>query len=208
MKTKELKKVQTTSLPLPEPIELAKLAAILRPGAEPKAALITAMRFYVEAVFFMRELPSTLGELVTQFGSEERWKEIAFEPVKKAIGARLADTLELDRTKQPHEDEALSYLAQHGLPLKTARAALNNIRRYLDARPTETERGKVMTAPLRESPASVIAKCERVKNGRKVYDIPKFLLEGAVDSAKSRRSENKRKAWKTRQRKSSAQGTD
>ena len=41
-----------TDLQPPDPMELAKLAAILRPNLEPNAALKTAMKFYIEAVFF------------------------------------------------------------------------------------------------------------------------------------------------------------
>jgi hypothetical protein len=105
--------MKKSNLPKPEPIELAKLAAILRPDFQPKAALKTAMQFYVEAVLFSRELPSTLEELLNQFGSEERQREIIWGPLKKVIKAQWADTLELD----PKKDDAPTrhYLAQSGL---------------------------------------------------------------------------------------------
>ncbi len=37
---------------MPNPVELANLAAILAPKAKPAAALKRAMEFYVEALFF------------------------------------------------------------------------------------------------------------------------------------------------------------
>jgi hypothetical protein len=57
--------------PLPKPIELAKLAAILSRGLgtntdrEVKAALTRAMQFYVEAVFLHRRLSGiSLNDLI------------------------------------------------------------------------------------------------------------------------------------------------
>src|SRR5439155_26174471 len=54
-------------------IELANLAAILRPKARPAAAMKAAMELYVEAVIFCGDYGSkTFEELFDQFGSEER----------------------------------------------------------------------------------------------------------------------------------------
>ena len=124
-----MKKKRSDFLP-PEPIELAKLAAILRPDFKPKAALKPAMEFYVEAVLFSRELPSTLEEIVTQFGSEERWKALLAAPVKEALKKDWSDTLELDPNPKKNEDEARQFLEQRGFPMKKARSVLENIRRY------------------------------------------------------------------------------
>ena len=55
-------KNKPTKFPLPEPIELAKLAAILRPQSQATIALKAAMEFYVEAVLFCRELQQRLGK--------------------------------------------------------------------------------------------------------------------------------------------------
>jgi hypothetical protein len=58
-------------IPLPEPIELAKLAAILRPEFEAAAGLKVAMQFYVEAVLFCRESASmSFEDLIARFGSD------------------------------------------------------------------------------------------------------------------------------------------
>jgi hypothetical protein len=75
-------KNKPTKFPLPEPIELAKLAAILRPQSQATSALNAAMQFYVEAVRFCGELPSTLEELVVQFGSDERRKEVQIQALR------------------------------------------------------------------------------------------------------------------------------
>lgn len=184
-------------LPLPAPMELAKLAAILRPQGSPNAALKTAMEFYVEAVFFLRELlPSSFEELVIAFGSEKRWTALAYGPVKEAAAKQWADALELDPAQG--NDAVRSFLAEKGLRLKTATSVINNVRRYWQSMPTDT-----FSAKRRPSADSIIARCKRDKNGRTTYEIPKFLLEGVVRYAKQRRGETKRKAWKTRQKKSS-----
>jgi hypothetical protein len=69
-------KNKSPKFPFPAPIELAKLAAILRPESEPASALKKAMEFYTEALLFHRDLPSKLEELVEQFGSDEQRKAI------------------------------------------------------------------------------------------------------------------------------------
>src|SRR4029077_19927262 len=128
MKTKQSPKKQA-DLPLPEPMELAKLAAALRPdfepNFEPKAALRTAMELYVEAVFFLRELPSTSeDDLVMKFGSHERGMALMARPMKQAMERVWEDTLELDPPRD--DDDARRFLAEQGLPRKTARSVLNN----------------------------------------------------------------------------------
>ncbi len=75
-------KNKASKYPLPDPIELAKLAAMLRPQSQATSALKAAMQFYVEAVLFCGELPSTLEELVAQFGSDERRKEVQIQALR------------------------------------------------------------------------------------------------------------------------------
>ena len=78
------------------------------------------MEFYVEAVCFCGELPSTLKELVTQFGSDERRKEVQIQalcairdsddklvtPVKKLLPEKWAQTFVLQLTPAVHKDAA------------------------------------------------------------------------------------------------------
>jgi hypothetical protein len=191
-------KTKGSKFPPPEPIELAKLAAILQPESEPAGALKVAMKFYVEALLFCQESASmSFEDLIARFGSEKRHLAQMAEPIKKAVRARSADSLELDFTKR--DDPVRQYLAAQGLLLKKPQSVLDNFRRYWNARPKDT-----WTADQR-SFESVIAGCERVSDGRKIYAIPKFRLESIVNYRKSRRREDKRKAWrKTRQTKSSA----
>lgn len=74
-------KNKASKFALPDPMELAKLAAILSQGLgantdrEVKAALTKALQFYLEAVFFHREQsPKSLANLITEFGSDKRFK--------------------------------------------------------------------------------------------------------------------------------------
>jgi hypothetical protein len=185
-------KKKPSKFPLPEPIELAKLAAILRPDVKPKAALKTAMEFYVEALLFSRELPSAFQEVVMQFGSEERTREITWGPLKKVIDAQWADTLELDPKKD--DDPVREYLAKQGLRLKKAQTVLDNFRRYYNA-PLPKGAYRAYSRPSAES---VIARCERVTAGRKTYAIPKFVLDHIMQYVVRHRREAKRKSWHTR----------
>jgi hypothetical protein len=188
MKTKQSTKVQT-GLPLPEPMELAKLAAILQPdSASTTAALEKAMEFYVEAVLFSRELPSTLEELVTQFGSEERWLALAAEPFKKRRRELWADFLELDPEKDT--DAVRDFLSKRGLQLKTKTGVLDNIRDAWNARPKNT-----LSAGFRQSADAIVAQCKKTSNGRTIYNIPRFLLEDTAEYAKRRSRARKRKSW-------------
>jgi hypothetical protein len=185
-------KKKVPQFPLPEPIELAKLAAILGRHVQPSAALNVAMQYYVEAVLFCQECSSMdPDDLIRKFGSDKRWLEVAAAPVKKAVRARWADTLELDPQKD--DDAARQFLADSGLPRKTGKAVLNNIRDAVKARPNDT-----LLAQHRETPDVLIARCKTVSNGRTIYNIPKFLLQEAADHADWRRRKSKRKAWNTR----------
>ena len=190
-------KNKASKFPLPKPIELAKLAAILRPEFQAAGALKVAMEFYVEAVLFCRESSSmSFEDLITRFGSDKRHLALMAEPIKKVVEAQWADTLELDPKKD--DDPVRQYLAAQGLPLKKAQSVLDNFRRYYNALPKNT-----WMADRRPGVESVIARCKRVSDGRKIYALPRFMLESIVEHAKWRRRESKRKAWRNRQTKSS-----
>jgi hypothetical protein len=191
-------KNKPTKFSLPDPIELAKLAAILRrdSNSKPASALKVAMEFYVEAVIFCRECMSMGFEgVIAKFGSEKRWLAQISEPLKKAAEADWADTLELD--PQKYDDPARQFLAAHGLPLKKARSVLDNVRRYCD-KPVPQGTHSLHSRP---SADAVIARCERITaQGKKTYAIPKYILNGIIYYAKERRMQSKRESWRKRRK--------
>lgn len=181
-------KTKASKSPLPEPIELAKLAAILREGptSKPASDLKVAMEFYLEAVILCRECASmSFEDLIAKFGSEKRLLELTGERIKKMVKPRWQDTLELDPEK--HTDPARDFLAKHGLHLKRTQAVLDHICKSWDARPKGT-----LTAAYRQSADAFIAQCKTDVNGRAIYKIPRFLLENAADHAKQYRHDYKR----------------
>lgn len=189
-------KNKASKFPLPKPIELAKLAAALRPEFQPAGAMKVAMEFYVEAVLFCQESSSmSFEDIVAKFGSDKRHLAVMAEPIKKAVEAQWADTLELDPQKD--DDPARQYLAKQGLLLKKAESVLDNFRRYYNSLPKDT-----LMADRRPNVESVIARCERLTERKKTYALPKFMLESIVEHARWRRRESKRKAWRSRQTKS------
>jgi hypothetical protein len=174
--------------PLPKPIELAKLAAILRrdPYSKPASALKVAMEFYVEAVRFCGECASMSSEdLIAKFGSEERLLKLTGERIKKVVQPRWEDTLELDPEK--HTDPARDFLADRGVHLKTPRAVLTHIRDVWNARPKDT-----IAAKHTGGADAVITRCKTVLDGKTIYKIPKFLFEAVVEHEKQHRRKYKR----------------
>ena len=120
----------------PEAMELSKLAAILCPGAETgaamKRAIERAMKFYVEALLFVSDLPDD-SEALMGYASDERWRERYVYPqlqsAKKRKSKKLRYAQEPDaphspmdeKWKKPLElrvgavtDEAREYLSQEG----------------------------------------------------------------------------------------------
>ena len=194
-------KNKASKFALPDPIELAKLAAILRPSSGAKAALEAAMQFYVEAVLLCGELPSTLEELVVRFGSDERREEVQIQalrairdsddklvpPVKKLLPEKWKETIELQLTPAVHEDAARQYLSEQGWDggLKNPGTVLTNIRRYWRNLP------KYGIGDLLDSADQFVAKQIRIQNGRKICDLPRLLLENMVELRKRTRRGSK-----------------
>ena len=108
------------------------------------------------------------------------------QPFKEKADKQWEDTLELDPGSD--DDEVRRFLAGLGLKLKTHRAVLDNIRRW-----------RQPEMPFDE----LVARFKRAKNGKEVFAIPRFVLKDVAVYAKACRTESKRKAWKTRQKKSS-----
>ena len=189
-------KNKASKLTLLQPMELARLAAILRPESRPKAALETAMQFYVEAVLFCREHSAkTFQDLFDAFASDETQRAQRVRKLEQELKTIREDTLELDPQKRGADVDAVrKFLAEHGLPLKTARAVFDNFRRYWD-QPLPKDAFRLHE---RRSAESVIAECEHMSDGKKTYHLSKSLLESVANYAKWRGKERKRKSWHTR----------
>jgi hypothetical protein len=173
-------KNKASKLGFPQPMELAKLAAILRPESRPKTALETAMQFYVEAVLFCREHSSKIfEELFGEFASDETKRARTTRELEQKLKVIREDTLELDLQKRGAEaDDARKFLAERGWSPKTARAVLDNFRRY-----SKQPLPKGALRPFdRPSAERVIAQCERVSDdGKKTYHFSKSILKSVAD---------------------------
>jgi hypothetical protein len=184
--------------PAIEPMELARLAAMVAPQDEPHRAMEKAMTFYIEANLFCKELPGTLEELLRLFGSQTRKMAALSQELEKAQWANRkkiwANCLELDN--EENEDDVRRFLADRGMRFKTARGVLENLRRYLKS-PTPLN---LFRPPV--DPNRIIDKCKRTRDGRTIYAIPATFLESVAAVAQLRRSEAKRRAWRTRKGKS------
>jgi hypothetical protein len=173
-----------------EPMQLATLAAILAPNS-PALAMENAMRLYVEAVLFLRELPSDFDEWVRRFGSSKRRLEVMARPIEECRERLNADSLELDPKKD--DDDVRRFLCGQGLKLKGSRAVLDHINRYLNNLPSDT-----FLADGRPSAEKIIAQYKREENGETVYAIPKDVLKSIAVAARYRRSQSKSKGHETR----------
>ena len=189
-------KNKASKLALPQPIELAKLAAILGPVAKPPTALKNAMQFYIEAVAFSREYsPKTFEELFGEFASDETQRARRITELEQKLKVIREDTLELDPQKRGADaDDTRKFLAQRGWSPKTARTVLNNFRRCWE-QPLPKGAFRPFDKPSAET---VIAQCKRVSDGKKTYHFSKSILESLATYAKWRENERKRKSWHTR----------
>jgi hypothetical protein len=182
-----------SKFPLPKPIEIATLAAILRPDSQPADAMKVAMEFYVEAVLFCQESSSlSFEDIVEKFGSGKRYVAFMTKGFKKWVEAQWADTLELDPQKD--DDPVRQYLRERGLLLKRPQSVLDNFRCYYNA---SISKG-VLRLSSRPSAENGIARCERITDGRKTYAIPKFMVDKIIRYAKWSRRESKRQSWRKR----------
>ena len=202
---------QKNAFPLPAPMELAKLAAILRPDF-PRAAdaLAVAMKWYFEAVLFCRELSSDYDELFEKFAGHERQGARTYGPVQPKRDAKWDDTLLLDRS-QP-DDPVRSYLRRNGIRhFSRAESLLKKIKEICQCIvETKARLSRSQTVPD-ELGHSVIAdelgrfmtadellrKCKKLENGK--IAIPKVMLNTIVRFEKDRRKQQK---YRSRQKQS------
>ena len=155
---------------MPTPMELATLAATLRPDFNPPDALKKAMELFLEATLFVRELPASEDAMVRLYGSEARrmaWRARPLEEVRQKV-------LTLDPARA--SDEVCDFLAANGVNWTKARTVIDNIRRY----------GKE-AAKLFPFEIDIEAELKTFRQESGEYLIPRVLLQGIVDSEKERR---------------------
>jgi hypothetical protein len=200
-------KSKTPANLLPEPMELAKLAALLAPTSGPLEALKKAAQLYTEAVFFMRGIPS-FEALDRNFGNQERRRrELMPEP---PIENHFLKALLLDPAVFPN-DAAGALLSKHGLPLKTAKSVLAHLHRFLKSQheeaakrelryPNDPKKLPEFRLELARQARSIIEGLQiKRKDGQLIgYEIPARWLLSVARGAKQRRSESRRKGWRTR----------
>jgi len=210
--SKKRKQVQQNTIPSPDPIELAKLAAMLRPDDSPKIAMQKAMEFYLEAVLFAEELPDNFDDLLTWYGSRERKNDRWQREIKEAHREDWeGNALKLEPKKD--WDEVRSYLAEcaekEGLKAKewfqSGNQVLAAIREYQNKRPKKT-----LTAPLAPSGDQLIERFRRKESdGTTFYLIPRFKLRRVVrlrmDEQMKRASARARKGAATRKQRDQAE---
>jgi hypothetical protein len=192
-----------TPFPLPEPMELAKLAAILRPDFSRAAdALAVVIEWYFEAVLFCRELPSDSDELFGKFASHERQDARTYAPFQAKQDRAWNETLLLDPSQS--NDAVRSYLQRNGVRhFSRAESVLKKVQgisQYImeaKARPSRShsipdelahsvitdELGRFMTAD------ELLRKCKELENGK--IAIPIVMLDTIVRFEKDRRQQQK-----------------
>ena len=183
------------AIPPPEPIELAKLAAILSRNTGPKAAMGRAMEFYVEAVCFVRELAEN-SDAFTAYLSVERSRQLFIMPkLRPKLAEAREDTLELD--PQAKSDPAREYLTRlTGGKWTRAQTVFANFRRFYHVAPKAIRDGEPVAVHWAidrpDNPETVMASWKRKENGRTVCDIPRSTLGWLAGLAKSHRTDKKR----------------
>lgn len=178
--------------PIPNPLELAKLAAILSPDSTAKEAMKKAMQFYISAVHFSQELPSNLDDLVDLFGNEDQRTAARLRRCKKELGpilekkfGSMKTKLKLDPTQ--NDDEVRQFLARNGLQMKTIRAVKENILKVLEQTIKPDRRGTYNFDDC-------FPKDQRISH----YLIPEYLCAEVVRHSKKRKAASRVKSWRTR----------
>lgn len=175
--------------PKPSALELAKLAALVAPGAQPRAALTRAMVLYTEALKFVGELPATytLEELVGVYGGSGLMDDIE-RKVQSALDANDRDVLRYE--PEAPDDPARQFLATLGIKhLKTPRAVLGGLKEFL-----------IRTAQCSPKDAGLRIKSWKHQE-EEVYSIPRDVLHGVAVLKKHRASTRATKAVVTRRAK-------
>jgi hypothetical protein len=214
-------KNKATKFPLPEPIELAKLAATFAQGLgantdrEVRSALTKALQFYLEAVFFHREQsPKSLKNLINEFGSKKLFETQFVRSIRKSAQRKPAPTLEHDPEKGWSDDPVRQHLDRHGLRFKTSKSLLNHIRRKWERLKVSwrASLSEISITDFLDSADQFIEKSKRTRNGKEVYNLPMPVLDQIIELRREskRRSQHKsreKQRKKSRQTKTSVQSS-
>ena len=120
---------QPNPYPRPDPIEPAKLAGILLPTCQsPEAALKKAMKLYVQAVLFRRDLPSNFDELVREIGTDVQRLALNADELDPIFQANWDETLELN--SHASDDPARRFLRERGMVIDHAKGVMENLFGY------------------------------------------------------------------------------
>lgn len=232
MKTKQSTVVHRTSsdpesvdFPKPDPMELAKLGAILAPNRPPLFGLQEAMKFYYAAIGFARKLPSDPDVLFDNYASKKQKERRMLREWNEAFRIdRETNALRLD----PHKasDEARHYLNEQANKagmigkkpwlLRDGRSVLDNLREFYESGwiPAKTPKHRVTGDQYveRVTGDQYVERMKRMDEAdRPYYLVPRATLAGLVKFIQRRRSEtHKRGATtraKNRQQKSSVEST-
>ena len=169
-------------IPLPDATELAKIAATLIPTGEPFKAMPEAMRYYVQAVLFLHNMPSEPEYLVTRYGDQKRSYELLVRPIREAY-PDLRVVFDLDDKLAWQVDPVRKYLSDNGVLLKTGRGVRERIKRHFgDAE-------------------AILATSRQERDGRIVYALLKPILDGLLRATLQQRSEKNRATAKRRREK-------
>lgn len=187
---KAIQPKQSPAVSPPQPMELAKLAALLGPNEPPSSAIEKAMQFYVEASLVCRELPPSSDELIKKYGSEARRTELMASKMGAELKPFQSDTLEFCPSK--NDDELRRYMYKLGLKIKTGRGVIENIKTHRENLPDAFRQEE------RPSVDQLMCTWRRADDNETIYDVPRCFVESLVSSAKERRSNSKKKGWKKR----------
>lgn len=138
------------------------------------------MQFYVEAELFFRRAPHAKRDQLRLFGDRERRFAAICEEFQENVEVEQRERLRLD--PRADYDEARQFLSEHGLNWKNARTVIGNFKRIW-----KTEEWDSLDS------------YKHTENGKTDYLIPKVLLKEIAEDVLARRSESRRKGWKTRQ---------
>jgi hypothetical protein len=211
-------KTEPSKFPRPKPTELAAIAAAFGPQLDPVSALNRAMPLSVEAVFFCRELPESIEQIVAQFGTDERRREVQRKALKYISAAKKHDSETFDQAMEIHEQSAFlqrdgeTYellLDQPRVPPGSGgqrdRCSEDPARKYLTHHGWEGELKNPQTVLINirwywrslpkfgmTDPDEFLEKRTRHYDGKTVCNLPRSLLDALVRLQKRDRRESKR----------------
>lgn len=167
-----------------EPMELAKLAAMLGARLSPHDALTQAMALYNEAVEFLEYYQARQK---SQFMAQAK-NELGFKLEAVSAEVLLLDKNRLKLEPSKNDDQVRQFFAKSGFDVKNGENVLRRFRR-------------LFSDVCSGNADKFIDACKSSQNGETIYRVPIAFLEALVLAAKKRRSETKHRAWQKRRNK-------